>query len=70
MDSDDVHRELIRLDGVPSLHGYPVDRDVLRLSEERRQQRHERRTGHRGQSKSLLMRMLSRLKTASRMGSA
>jgi hypothetical protein len=70
MDSDDEHRQLIHLDGVPSLHGYPVDRDVLRLSQERRRQRRARRVRHRPQSASLLMRTLSRLKAASRMGSA
>jgi hypothetical protein len=37
IDSDDAPRELIHLDGVPSLHGYPVDPDMLRLSHERRQ---------------------------------
>ena len=70
IDSDDAPRELIHLDGVPSLHGYPVDPDMLRLSHERRQRRHVRRARHRTHSKSLLMRMLSRFKTASRMGGA
>jgi hypothetical protein len=51
---------------VPSLHGYPVDQDILRQAREHSRARHAQRVRRNSAGKTLARSLLSRLRTASR----